>query len=71
MNTMMAAKEASGGPALLLVVQSAVTATVTAALAAVESAAAASAADSAAEAVKLSIEEQEVVKTLKISFKKT
>ena len=43
MNAMIAAREASGNPALLAVVESAVTASVAAALAAVESAAAAAA----------------------------
>jgi len=90
MNAMMAAKEASGSPELLLVVQSAVTAAVAAALAAVESAAVAHqaeesllkasseaasaskmAADSAAEAVKLSIEAQAVVESLKNIIPKT
>jgi len=50
MNAMLAAKEASGTPELMLVVQSAVTAAVAAALAAVESAAAAAAASAAASA---------------------
>ena len=48
MNAMLAAKEASGSPELMIVVQSAVTAAVAAALAAVESAAAAAAASAAA-----------------------
>lgn len=50
MNAMIAAREASGNPALLMVVESAVTASVAAALAAVESAAAAAAAAAAASA---------------------
>lgn len=50
MNAMLAAKEASGNPVLIEVVQSAVTASVAAALAAVESAAAAAAAAAAASA---------------------
>lgn len=50
MNAMIAAREASGNPTLLLVVESAVTASVAAALAAVESAAAAAAAAAAASA---------------------
>lgn len=50
MNAMIAAKEASGNPALLMIVESAVTASVAAALAAVESAAAAAAAAAAASA---------------------
>jgi len=98
MNAMLAAKEASGSPELIVVVQSAVTAAVAAALAAVESAAAAAAAsaaasaavahqaeesllkasaeassaskiaaDSAAEAVKLSVQAQEIVNALKVN----
>jgi len=50
MSAMLAVKEASGSPALMLVVESAVTAAVAAALAAVESAAATAAAAAAAAA---------------------
>ena len=62
MNAMIAAKEASGSPALIAVVQSAVTAAVAAALAAVESAAAAAAASAAASAAAAHQAEESLLK---------